>query len=176
MFWVLQNSVYRRYTRCFGEFATDIYISNIPLGSMVLFWVQKGSMDRKVWERLIYRKPATWDVLRESIGASCAAITPGTLTAVVRSAIQRHRCCIAVYWTNKMARSLFHLLRKHCSTKSSKNCNSMSFCSQDIGYQRVSISFWTPLYVLQMWLGKIIHDMKQQVGQVHVYVVITSFT
>jgi hypothetical protein len=44
----------------------------------------------------VYRqKPATLNALREIIEASCAAITPDTLTAVVRSAIGRHRRCLA---------------------------------------------------------------------------------
>jgi hypothetical protein len=40
-------------------------------------------------------KPATLNTLRETIEESCAAITPETLTAVVRSAVQRHRHCLA---------------------------------------------------------------------------------
>ena len=44
----------------------------------------------------VYRqKPATLNALRETIEASCAAITPDTLTAVVRSAVRRHRRCLA---------------------------------------------------------------------------------
>jgi hypothetical protein len=44
----------------------------------------------------VYRqKPATLNALREAMEASCAAITPDTLTAVVRSAVRRHRRCSA---------------------------------------------------------------------------------
>jgi hypothetical protein len=44
----------------------------------------------------IYRqKPATLYALRETIKASYAAITPDTMTAVVRSTIRRHRRCLA---------------------------------------------------------------------------------
>jgi hypothetical protein len=44
----------------------------------------------------VYRqKPATLNALRETIEASCAAVTPDTLAAVVRSTVQRHRRCLA---------------------------------------------------------------------------------
>jgi hypothetical protein len=41
------------------------------------------------------QKPATLNALRETNEASCADITPDTLTAVVRSAVRRHRRCLA---------------------------------------------------------------------------------
>jgi hypothetical protein len=44
----------------------------------------------------VYRqKPATLNALRETIEASHAAITPDTLTALVRSAVWRHGRCLA---------------------------------------------------------------------------------
>jgi hypothetical protein len=56
-------------------------------------------LDFYLWETLkdeVYRqKPATLNALRETIEASCAAIAPDTLTAVVRSAVRRHRRCLA---------------------------------------------------------------------------------
>ena len=60
-----------------------------------------GSLKNEVYQQ----KPATRDALRESIAVSCAVITPGTLTAVVRSVDQRHRRCLAVnggHLTHKM--------------------------------------------------------------------------
>jgi hypothetical protein len=41
------------------------------------------------------QKPATLKALQETIEVSRAAITPDTLTAVVRSAVRRHRRCLA---------------------------------------------------------------------------------
>ncbi|PNF16275.1 hypothetical protein B7P43_G11653 [Cryptotermes secundus] len=44
----------------------------------------------------VYRqKQAILNALREIIEASCAAITPDTVTAVVRSAVRQHRRCLA---------------------------------------------------------------------------------
>ncbi|PNF42969.1 hypothetical protein B7P43_G11340 [Cryptotermes secundus] len=57
-------------------------------------------LDFYLWRTLKdegYRqKPATLNALREIIEASCAGISPDTLTAVVRSAVRRHRRCLAV--------------------------------------------------------------------------------
>ncbi|PNF14075.1 hypothetical protein B7P43_G02154 [Cryptotermes secundus] len=56
-------------------------------------------LDFYLWGTLkdeVYRqKPATLNALRETIEASCSAITSDTLTAVVRSAVRRHRRCLA---------------------------------------------------------------------------------
>ncbi|PNF37781.1 hypothetical protein B7P43_G10765 [Cryptotermes secundus] len=56
-------------------------------------------LDFYLWGTLkdeVYRlKPATLNALRETIEASCAAITPDTLTAVVRSGVRRHRRSLA---------------------------------------------------------------------------------
>jgi hypothetical protein len=52
-------------------------------------------LDFYLWRTLkdeVYRQNPT---TREIIQASCAAITPDTLTAVVRSAVRRHRRCLA---------------------------------------------------------------------------------
>jgi hypothetical protein len=52
-------------------------------------------LDFYLWGTLkdeVYRqKPATLKALRETIEASCAAITPDTLTAIVRSVTRQHR-------------------------------------------------------------------------------------
>ncbi|PSN29579.1 hypothetical protein C0J52_27843 [Blattella germanica] len=42
------------------------------------------------------QRPRTIEELRAKIEEVCAAITPDTLTAVVRSAVQRHMLCIQV--------------------------------------------------------------------------------
>jgi hypothetical protein len=87
----------------------------------------------------VYRqKPAT----RETIEASCAAITPDTLTALVRSAVRRHRRCLAAGGGH-----FEHISWLTLSPR--KNCNYMSLCPKDINYQRVS-TFFGPLCILTL--------------------------
>ncbi|PSN33331.1 hypothetical protein C0J52_27864 [Blattella germanica] len=58
------------------------------------------TMDFYLWgtvkDEVYRRKPGTLEELRAKIEEVCAAITPDTLTAVVRSAVQRHMRCIQV--------------------------------------------------------------------------------
>ncbi|PNF16785.1 hypothetical protein B7P43_G00864 [Cryptotermes secundus] len=98
----------------------------------------------------VYRqKPATLNALRETIEASCTAITPDTLAAVVRSAVRLHRRCLAAD-----SGHFEHIHRLSLCLSPRKNCNYMSLCSKDIDYQRVS-TFFGPLCIVPIY-GKII--------------------
>jgi hypothetical protein len=78
-----------------GQVYLDMLQTSIFPAIRELFGDDLTPLDFYLWEILkdeVYgQKPAT----RETIEASCAAITPDTLTAAVRSSARRHRRSLA---------------------------------------------------------------------------------